>query len=263
MIFEVVTIFPRMPDSPLAEGILRKAIDKGLLTVRTHDLRDFTDDPNRSTDDSPYGGGGGMVMTPEPIGRAVEAIQAAGPRARVIFLTPQGRLFTQERARTLAKEERLILLCGRYEGVDERVREIYVDEELSIGDYVLSGGELPALVVIDAVARMIPGVLGCAQSAAEDSFTRGLLDFPHYTRPEVFEGRKVPSVLLSGDHRAIRRWRQREALLRTLRRRAGLIREQSLSEEEQRWLAQWREEKPDERSNTESLKGRLASHERD
>ena len=205
MIFEVITIFPRMFDSPLAEGVVRKAIDKGLLRVQVHDLRDYTDDPYRTTDDYPYGGGGGMVMTPEPISRALEEVQKGGPRARVIYLSPQGTVFTQDRARTLAKEERLILLCGRYEGVDERVRECYVDEEISIGDYVLTGGELPALVVIDAVARMMPGVLGCPASSEEDSFANGILDFPHYTRPEVFRGARVPSVLLSGDHKAIQK----------------------------------------------------------
>ena len=262
MIFEVVTIFPQMLDSPLAEGILRKAIDQGLLTVRLHDLRRFTDDPHRSTDDSPYGGGGGMVMTPEPIGRAVEAIQRSGPRARVIFLTPQGRLWTQDRARALAEQERILLLCGRYEGVDERVREIYVDEEVSIGDYVLTGGELPALVVMDSVARMIPGVLGCAQSAEEDSFTKGLLDFPQYTRPEEFKEKRVPPVLLSGDHGAIRRWRRREALVRTLERRPDLIQEEALSDEERSWLAEWRQENTGERTDATEVDGRLARHER-
>ncbi|MBI2880785.1 MAG: tRNA (guanosine(37)-N1)-methyltransferase TrmD [Candidatus Tectomicrobia bacterium] len=263
MIFEVITIFPRMLDSPLAEGVLKKAIDKGLLTVRVHDLRDFTDDPYRTTDDSPYGGGGGMVMTPEPFARAVESLQKENPRGRVILLTPQGGLFTQERARALAREGRLILLCGRYEGVDERVREIYVDEEISVGDYVLTGGELPALVVIDAVARMIPGVLGCARSAEEDSFADGLLDFPHYTRPEVFRGSRVPAVLLSGDHGAIRRWRRRQALLRTAERRPDLIREEGLSEEERGWLAEWRRENADGRTGADAPEGRLARHERD
>ncbi|MFQ5691537.1 MAG: tRNA (guanosine(37)-N1)-methyltransferase TrmD [Nitrospinota bacterium] len=263
MIFEVVTIFPRMLDSPLREGILRKAVEKGLLTVRVHDLRAFTDDPYRTTDDYPYGGGGGMVMTPGPFGRAVETIQGAGPHARVILLSPQGRLFTQDRARALAKEERVVLLCGRYEGVDERVRELYVDEEISIGDYVLTGGELPALVVMDAAARMIPGVLGCARSAAEDSFARGALDFPHYTRPETFKGRSVPPVLLSGDHEAIRRWRRREALLRTAQRRPDLIQEDRLSEEERTWLAEWRKEDPEQASGANDFDGRLARHERD
>ena len=263
MIFEVITIFPRMFDSPLAEGVLHKAIDGGLLTVRVHDLRDHTDDPHRSTDDYPYGGGGGMVMTAEPIGRAVETLRNGDPRAKVIFLTPQGRPWTQEGARALAREDRVILLCGRYEGVDERVREIYVDEEISIGDYVLTGGELPALVVIDAVARMIPGVLGCAESAEEDSFAAGLLDFPQYTRPEMFHGRRAPKVLLSGDHGKIRKWRAREALFRTLERRPDLICEDGMDEEKRKWIAEWRRGRTEKQPGGVSSDERLTRHERD
>ena len=263
MIFEVITIFPRMFDSPLAEGVLHKAIDKGLLTVRVHDLRDHDDDPHRSTDDYPYGGGGGMVVTAEPIGRAVETLHNGDPRAKVIFLTPQGRPWTQEGARALAREDRVILLCGRYEGVDERVREIYVDEEISIGDYVLTGGELPALVVIDAVARMIPGVLGCAESAEEDSFAAGLLDFPQYTRPETFQGRRAPPVLLSGDHGEIRKWRAREALFRTLERRPDLICEDGMDEEKREWLAEWRTGRAEKQPGGVSSDERLTRHERD
>ena len=242
MIFDVITIMPGMFESMLSAGVLGRAIEEGRLSVRLHDLREFTNDAHRTTDDSPYGGGGGMVMMPEPLGRAIETVQDGESPAPVIFLTPQGEPFTQTRACSLAEEQRVVLLCGRYEGVDERVREIYVDEEISIGDYVLTGGEVPAMVVIEAVSRMIPGVLGCSNSAVEDSFSSGLLDFPQFTRPATFMSRPVPSVLLSGDHRAIRKWRERQALYRTYLRRPELIQEEILDEEKKNWLSEWRGE---------------------
>ncbi len=242
IIFDVITVMPNMFESLLSVGVLGRAVSGGLLSVRLHDLREYTDDVHRSTDDSPYGGGGGMVMMPEPLGRAIETVQNGGSHAPVIFLTPQGKPFTQPRAYSLAQEKRVVLLCGRYEGVDERVREIYVDEEISIGDYVLTGGEIPAMVVIEAVARMIPGVLGCANSAGEDSFSSGLLDFPQFTRPATFKNCPVPSVLMSGDHRAIRKWRERQALYRTYLRRPDLIQEEKLDEEKKSWLSEWRGE---------------------
>ena len=263
MIFDVITILPDMFEAPLSAGVLGRAVQNGLLNVRLHDLREYADDAHRSTDDYPYGGGGGMVMKPEPLGRAIEAVRDDGSPAPVIFLTPQGVPFTQRRARSFAQEERLVMLCGRYEGVDERVRELYVDEEISIGDYVLTGGELPAMVMIDAVARMIPGVLGCSDSAEEDSFSSGLLDFPQYTRPDTFKGCRIPSVLLSGDHREIRRWRERQALYRTYLRRPDLIQEESLDEEKKNWLSEWRRESPDVEFGGDSLPERVARHERD
>jgi tRNA (guanine37-N1)-methyltransferase len=241
--FDVVTIFPAMIEQPLAAGILGRAIDGGVLDVKVHDLRDFTTDRHRVVDDVPYGGGPGMVLKPEPIFRALDAIAAArGGSLTVVMTSPQGRRFTQDEARRLSAVEHVVLLCGRYEGFDERVRA-RVTEELSIGDYVLTGGELPALVVIDAVARFVPGVVGDQQSVSDDSFSRGLLDFPQYTRPaEVATGSaageplKVPEVLLSGNHAAIRRWRKRAALSRTLSRRPDLLDGAELDEEERLML---------------------------
>lgn len=232
---DVLTIFPEMLRSPLEHSILKRAQESGRLEVRLVDLRDFTTDRHRTVDDTPYGGGAGMVMKPDPIFRAVEAVSAssdaAGP-TRIILMTPQGEVFDQARARELAQEEHLLLLCGRYEGVDERVREHLVTDELSIGDYVLTGGELPALVVLDAVARLIPGVLGAEESPQEDSFTNDLLEYPHYTRPADFRGWTVPDVLLSGNHEEVARWRQRQSLLRTLVRRPDLFRRHRLTMEE-------------------------------
>ena len=230
MTFDIVTIFPGMIEQPLAAGIIGRAIGRGTLDVKIRDLRDFTTDRHRVVDDVPYGGGPGMVLKPDPIFRALDAIEAQRGRPLTVLLTsPQGTRFTQAAAQRLSGAEHIVLLCGRYEGFDDRVRE-RVTEELSIGDYVLTGGELPALVILDAVARFVPGVVGDEQSVAEDSFSRGLLDFPHYTRPaEVMtrtsaaadgavepERLKVPDVLLSGHHAEIRRWRKREAVSRTL-----------------------------------------------
>ena len=224
MKIDVVTIFPKMVEGPLAEGVVGRAIQRGALDVRVHDLRNHTSDRHRTVDDVPFGGGPGMVMKPEPLFRAVEAIrqQRGGPGA-VILTSPDGRLFTHREAARLAALDHIVLLCGRYEGVDARVRDHLATEALSIGDYVVSGGELPALVIIDAVARLVPGIVGDEESVARDTFARGLLDFPQYTRPAEFRGIDVPSVLLSGHHAAIERWRRREALARTLEERPDLI----------------------------------------
>ena len=243
MTIDVVTIFRSMLEQPLAAGVLGRAIERGTLDVKVHDLRDFTNDRHRIVDDVPYGGGPGMVLKPEPLFRALDAIEADRGRPLTVVLTsPQGRRFTQADAQRLGRVEHLVLLCGRYEGVDERVRE-RVTEEISIGDYVLSGGELPALVILDAVGRLVPGVVGDEQSVAEESFSRGLLDFPHYTRPAEVAGPdrsgpglKVPDVLLSGHHGEIRRWRKREAVSRTLERRPDLLAGAELDEEEQEIL---------------------------
>ncbi len=233
MLFEVVTIFPRLVEAVPREGIVGRAIDRGLVDLRVHDLRDFTDDRHRVVDDEPYGGGPGMVLKPEPIFRAVDSIRRdRGEPSTVILVSPQGRRFTDVEARRLAGLSHIVVLCGRYEGVDERVRERVVTEELSIGDYVLTGGELPALVLLDAVTRLLPGAVGDAQSVAQDSFARGLLACPHYTRPAEFEGLAVPSVLQSGHHGEIRRWRARAALQRTIERRPELLATAQLDRDE-------------------------------
>lgn len=222
---DVVTIFPGLFGPFLDESIVGLARERGLLEVGVHDLRDWTSDRHRSVDDAPYGGGPGMVMKPEPLVRAAEAL--AGPKgpgreARVVLLAPQGRRFDQARAGALAQEARLVLVCGRYEGVDQRAIELVVDDEISIGDYVLSGGEVPAMVVIEAVTRLLPGALGNPESAVQESFQRGLLEAPHYTRPAELRGLRVPEVLRSGDHAAIARWREEQAREITRRRRPDL-----------------------------------------
>jgi len=234
--FDIVTIFPAMIRQALADGVVGRAIERGTLDLAIHDLRDFTTDRHRVVDDMPYGGGPGMVLKPEPIFRALDAIdQRRGRPLTTVLMSPQGSRFTQAEAARLSREEHVVLLCGRYEGVDERVRA-RVAEEISIGDYVLSGGELPALVVIDAVARLVPGVVGDDQSVVDDSFSRGLLDFPHYTRPAEVGPLRVPDVLLSGNHAEIRRWRKRESLSRTLDRRPELLAGAALDEEEREIL---------------------------
>jgi tRNA (guanine37-N1)-methyltransferase len=212
---EIVTIFPTFFDRSLDVGVLGKALERGLVAVRVHDLRAYTDDAYRSVDDYPFGGGVGMVMKPEPFFRAVEDVESRFGRGWRVFLTPQGKPLTQERCRSLVDREHLILLCGRYKGVDERVRAGLADEEISIGDFVLSGGEVAALAVVDAAARLVPGVLGDEDSAATDSFATGLLDHPHYTRPREFQGMAVPEVLLSGNHGDVEKWRREQALKRT------------------------------------------------
>ncbi len=236
MRFDLVTIFPRLCEGPLGEGIVRRAIDRGLVDVRVHDLSDYTTDRHRSVDDVSYGGGPGMVFKPEPLFRAVDAIRGGGEVDAVILTSPQGRRFTQREAERLAGLRRVVVLCGRYEGVDDRVRSALATEELSVGDYVLSGGELPALVIVDAVVRLLPGAVGDEASVEADSFSRGLLDHPHFTRPAEFRGLRVPDVLLSGNHADIRRWRKRESLARTLVWRPDLLPSAELDDEEREIL---------------------------
>ncbi|HJL66633.1 MAG: tRNA (guanosine(37)-N1)-methyltransferase TrmD [Arenicellales bacterium] len=225
--FDIITLFPEAFAAITQCGVTRRAHEHGLYTLNFWNPRDFTDDPHRTVDDRPYGGGPGMVMKAEPLARAVEAAKAEQPQASVVCLTPQGEKLTQRRVVDLSKREGLILLSGRYEGVDERLLEAVVDEELSIGDYILSGGELPAMVVIDSMIRQLPGALGNEDSAQQDSFTNNILDCPHYTRPEVWRGKRVPEVLLSGDHQAIAKWREKEAEDRTANRRPDLFKSES------------------------------------
>ncbi len=235
MIFDILTLFPEMFLTPLEGSIIGKARAEGKITVNLFNIRDYAEGKHRVTDDYPFGGGKGMIMKPEPIIRGVEALQASKPKAQVVLMTPQGTPLRQAMVKRLALHERLIIVCGRYEGVDERVRAV-VDEEISIGDYVLTGGELAALVLVDAVARTIPGVLGDEGASEDDSFSQGLLEYPHYTRPREFAGKQVPEVLISGDHQAIERWRREQALRRTWERRPDLISHARLSDEDQKIL---------------------------
>lgn len=237
----VLTLFPDMFSSPLQASILQRAQTRGLLQVVIHNIRDFTTDRHHVTDDTPYGGGVGMVMKPEPIITAIQVLQIRFGPAYGILLTPQGALFTQERAKALAQQERLLLICGRYGGVDARV-QAYIQEELSIGDYVLTGGELPAMVLVDVIGRMLPGVLGEPLSVEEDSLFNGLLQGPQYTRPAEFRGAHVPAVLLSGDHAAIARWRRLQALRTTLQRRPDLLAKALLTPEDENLLLELRRE---------------------
>ena len=232
MNFDLITIFPGMFDSPLDESIIKKAREKGLVTISVHDLRDYAEGRHRVTDDYPYGGGEGMVMKADPIIKAIKAVKEKRKEAKTVLLTPQGEMLNQALIKELSQEKSLIIICGRYEGVDERIRLHYVDKEISIGDYVLTGGELPAMVLIDAVARLIPGVVGNEDSVKNDSFYSCLLDYPQYTRPPEIEGKTVPEVLLSGDHEKIRVWRRREALKQTLKKRPDLLREMKLTKED-------------------------------
>src|SRR5512136_1457222 len=238
MRFDILTLFPNMFSSPLRESILGKAIERGLIQIQTINIRDFTLDKHQVVDDTPYGGGQGMVMKVEPVARAIESVKSQNSPAWTVYLTPQGTPFNQDLARRLSTQPHLVLLCGRYEGVDERVRDLLVDEEISIGDYVLTGGELAAMVLIDAVSRFIPGVLGSDRSAEEDSFFNSLLEYPQYTRPYHFRGSEVPQVLLSGNHSAVSLWRKREALKRTADRRPDLLARANLSGEDQRLLGE-------------------------
>ncbi|MEZ4600136.1 MAG: tRNA (guanosine(37)-N1)-methyltransferase TrmD [Syntrophotaleaceae bacterium] len=231
MIFDLLTLFPGLCLSPFADSILGKATDRGLIRINAHNLRDWAEGRHRVTDDTPYGGGDGMVLKPEPVARALAELKKLSPPARVLLMTPQGQPFRQRDAARLAAQDRLIFVCGRYEGFDERIRPM-ADEEFSLGDFILTGGELAAMVMIDAIARLVPGVLGSSGSAESDSFSDGLLEYPHYTRPAEFQGMKVPEVLLSGNHAAIARWRRREQLRRTLQRRPDLLEEARLSEED-------------------------------
>jgi len=243
MNIDVISLFPPMFEAVTAHGISGRAIKNGLLTLRVWNPRDYTDDRHRSVDDRPYGGGPGMVMMAEPIERAIRAARyGQTPGAKVLYLSPQGRRLDHAGVVSLAKREGLILLAGRYEGIDERLFESEVDEEWSIGDYVLSGGELAAMVVIDAITRQLPGALGDADSALQDSFAGGLLDYAHYTRPEVHAGRKVPEILLSGDHEKIRRWRLKQSLGRTWLRRPDLLERLPLNDEQKQLLEEYRQE---------------------
>ena len=236
MRFDVITLFPEMFQAMLGEGVTGRAFDKGLAELKLWNPRDYTTDVHRTVDDRPYGGGPGMVMKIEPLKMAIEAAKSVSPDAKVIYMSPQGKRLDQSAVQQVSKRNGVILIAGRYEGIDERIINRYVDEEWSIGDYVLSGGELPALVLMDSVIRLLPGVLGAADSAEQDSFTDGLLDCPHYTRPEVFDGESVPSVLLSGNHEEIRRWRLKQSLGRTWLRRPDLLQDRELSAEEQNLL---------------------------
>jgi tRNA (guanine37-N1)-methyltransferase len=238
MIFDILTIFPEIFRSPLSESLIKKGLDKGLLQVRIWNLRDFTEDRHRTTDDYPYGGGAGMVMKAEPIFRAVEEIKSQNPGARSVLLTPQGERFQQGLAKELSGQKHWILICGRYEGLDERVRVGVVDREISIGDYILTGGEIPALVFMEALSRYVPGFLGSEQSVEEESFSDGVLEYPQYTRPPAFRGMEVPEVLLSGNHAEIKRWRRKESLKRTYLRRPDLLERAELSAEERGYLAE-------------------------
>jgi tRNA (guanine37-N1)-methyltransferase len=238
MRFDIITIFPEIFRGVFEFGIIRRAVEAGLIEINLHDLRDYTFDRHRQVDDRPFGGGAGMVMKPEPLFRALEAVTHQATDAAVVMLSPQGRLLTQRLAEELAARERVVLICGRYEGVDERVIEQLADDEISIGDYVLSGGEIPAMVVVDAVTRLIPGALGSNESAERDSFADGLLDYPHYTRPVEYRGLKVPDVLTSGHHGEIEKWRRRKAMEKTFSRRPDLLERRVLSEEERRLIAE-------------------------
>ena len=235
MHFHILTIFPDWFLSPLSAGLLKKARDKRVLSFTIHNLRDYAPGKHRSTDDAPYGGGRGMVMSPEPLIAAIESVHSKLPVARRILLSPQGPRLSQPKAVELAGCPALVLVCGRYEGVDERVRA-FVDEEISIGDYIVGGGEVAALVLIDAIARLVPGVIGRRESAEDESFTTGLLEYPQYTRPEEFRGMRVPNVLLSGHHGEVMRWRRQQSLLRTKARRPDLLEHADLSDDERRWL---------------------------
>jgi tRNA (guanine37-N1)-methyltransferase len=245
MRFDIITIFPDRFTGVFSGGIVKRAVDREIVRIEVHDLRDFTTDKHRQVDDRPFGGLEGMVLKAEPIFRAAEAVRGDGG-GKVYLLSPQGRTLDDRLARELAAEPRVILICGRYEGVDERVAEHLVDGEISIGDYVLSGGELAAAVVVDAVARFVPGVVGKEGSVRNDSFGGGILDYPQYTRPREFRGHEVPAVLFSGDHKKIERWRRKKALEKTARQRPDLVRHDALSPEDRDLL----EEIPNERKNT-------------
>ncbi len=245
MRFEVFTLLPEVFPSYLETSILKRARERGLIDIGIHNIRDYTHDKHHTTDDTPYGGGGGMVMKPEPVFEAIETILGLAPpqtppqpdsNIPIILLTPQGRVFNQSIAQELSAHPRIALLCGRYEGVDERIREKLVTDEISIGDYVLTGGELPALILIDAVARLLPGVLGDPTGAEDDSHAMGLLEYPHYTRPPEFRGWKVPEILLSGDHGKIDKWRREQALERTFRKRPDMLEKAELTKDDLKFI---------------------------
>ncbi|HOP39765.1 MAG TPA: tRNA (guanosine(37)-N1)-methyltransferase TrmD [Geobacteraceae bacterium] len=241
MKFDLLTLFPGMFSGPFSESIVKNAVDKGLIEISLHNIRDYANDRHRVTDDYPYGGGAGMVMKVEPLTACIESVRTERPASKVVLTTPRGRPFTQALAGELANEDGLIIICGRYEGIDERVSEMFVDLEVSIGDFVLTGGEPAAIVLVDAVSRLIPGVLGSKESAEEDSFRNGLLEYPQYTRPPEFRGQMVPPVLLSGNHREIERWRRRESLRRTLMVRPELLDAVELTEEDEKFVRMLRD----------------------
>jgi tRNA (guanine37-N1)-methyltransferase len=240
---DIITLFPELVGGVIGQSMLKRARDKGLLEVALHNLRDFTEDKHRTADDHPYGGGAGMILKPEPIFRAVDRVRDKGEPVRLILTSPQGRLFSQSLAIELSREtRRLVFVCGRYEGVDERVREALDPEEISIGDYVLTGGELPALVIIDAAVRWVPGVLGDPESAREDSFAGPLLDYPQYTRPAIVRGLTIPDVLTSGNHKDIQAWRRKQALRNTMAKRPDLLEHGHWTEDDQRLLDELKKE---------------------
>ena len=240
MRIDILCLFPEMFVSPFNESIIKRATEQGLVDIVTHNIRDYTHDKHHTVDDYSYGGGPGMVLKPEPIFEAGETIrqQVGTAEMPMILLTPQGRLFTQAVAQELARHSHLMLICGHYEGLDERVREHLATDEISIGDYVLSGGELAAMVIVDAVVRLIPGALGSQSSAISDSHSNGLLEYPQYTRPQVYRGWSIPSVLLSGNHGEIAQWRRRQAILRTAKRRPDLLKKTTLLDEEKKWISE-------------------------
>jgi tRNA (guanine37-N1)-methyltransferase len=255
MHFEVFTLLPEVFLPYLQSSILQRARQRGLIDVRVHNIRDYTHDKHHTTDDTPYGGGGGMVMKPEPVFEAVESVlgltanQTQPQPVPIVLLTPQGRVFTQRVAEELSQHQQIAMLCGRYEGVDERIRQHLVTDEISIGDYVLTGGELPALIIIDAVSRLMPGVLGDPTGAQDDSHSMGLLEYPHYTKPSEFRGWKVPDVLLSGDHGKIESWRREQALTRTFKKRPDMIEKAELSKEDQKIVERLKSQVENESDN--------------
>ncbi len=252
MRFDILTIFPEM-FAPLSQSIIGKAQKEGIIEIYIYNLRDFSKDPHKTVDDYPYGGGAGMVFKIEPLYRAIKHLKKISPLPpKIISMSPQGRVFTQEMAIEFAKYERIIVICGHYEGIDERIYDFFPIEEVSIGDYILTGGEIPAMVVVDAISRMVPEVLGNEDSLEWESFNRGLLDYPHYTRPREFKGKKVPEVLLSGNHQEIERWRKTQSIIRTLIRRPDLLKGAKLSDKEREIL-----------KDIEKRLGEEVSHERD
>ncbi len=236
IVFDILSIFPEMFFSTLSSSLMKKSLENGLVKVNLHNIRDYTGDKHRTTDDTPYGGGGGMVMKVEPVANALKAVIPEGDKTTVILLSPQGETFKQELAEEFSQYSRIVLICGHYEGIDERIREHLVNREISTGDYVLSGGELPAMIIMDAVSRLIPGFVGNSESVLYDSFSTGLLEGPHYTKPREYAGWEVPEVLLSGHQKKIDEWRRRESLKRTLQRRPDMLKQAGLTEEDRRIL---------------------------
>jgi len=243
MHFDIFTLLPEIFPPYLDTSILKRARQRGLISVDVHNIRDYSHDKHHTTDDTPYGGGGGMVMKVEPVFEAVESVLGKNGGVPVILMTPQGRVFNQSIAQEFSRNEKIALLCGRYEGVDERIRKNLVTDEISIGDFVLTGGEIPALILIDAISRLLPDVLGDPTGAEDDSHSNGLLEYPHYTRPPEFRGEGVPEILLSGDHAKIEKWRREQSLLRTLKRRPDLLEKANLSDEDRKFLSRLKEEK--------------------